>query len=250
VKPVLIFLLATVSLPGMAQEMQKENNVPQPVGALAWFQQGVELARQGEYAAALNRYTKARSLSPFWALPHLEIAVAHLMTDNDRQIIGDSLAKAVQFGPKMPRARYLYGVFLHEQKKRSQAIKEFVQALVRRPSMLDARFRLATLYVEEGLQSKGIEQYHYVLHLQPTHLGAHRNLAMLYEQSGQLEFAEKHLLAIVRMYPQNAWHLNNLGHFYERMGQPKNAKKAFGRAQRLDPIGNLRNLRPLLKSGK
>lgn len=220
----------------------------EPDGSLAWFKRGVELVRQGDYRSALNRFERARALSPRWALPHLEIAVAHLMTDNDRQAIGASLAKAVKYGPEIPRARYLYGVYLHEQGDRKGAIREFVQALKRRPSMLDARYRLATLYVEAGRQADGIEQYELVLSQQPSHLGARRNLAMLYEQSGQLELAERHLLAITRMDPQNAWYFNALGRFYDRAGRKRDAQAAYRKAQRLEPTGDRRRLRPLLKS--
>lgn len=220
----------------------------EPEGALAWFKRGVQMTRQGDYRAALNRFERARRLAPRWALPHLEIAVAHLMTDNDRQAIGASLAKAVEFGPEIPRARYLYGVYLHEQGDRRGAIREFVQALKGRPSMLDARYRLATLYLEAGRQADGIEQYELVLSQQPSHLGARRNLAVLYEQSGQLEMAEKHLLAITRMDPQNAWYFNTLGRFYDRAGRAREAQAAFRRAQRMDPTGDKRRLRPLLKS--
>jgi len=220
----------------------------QPRGSLAWFKLGVELARQGEYEAALNRFKRARQLSPRWALPHLEIAVAHLRTDNDHKVIGESLAKAVELGPEIPRARYRYGGFLHEQGKRSQAIREFVHSLKRRPGMLDARFRLATLYVEEGRQPDGIAQFQLVLEQRPSHMGARRNLAMLFEQSGQIEEAEKHLVAIVRMDPKNAWHQTSLGRFYERVGWTDKARQAFRRAQRLEPTGDRRRLRPLLKS--
>lgn len=219
-----------------------------PRGSLAWFKQGVKLSRQGDYRAALRRFEKARSMSPGWALPHLEIAVAHMMTDNDRKAIGRALAKAVKYGPEIPRARYLYGVFLQEQGNRKGAISELIQALKKRPSMLDARYRLATLFIEDGRQADGIKQYELVLQQQPSHLGARRNLAVLYEQSGQFELAEKHLLAIIKMEPSNSWYFTNLGRFYERVGWSQKAKVAYRRAQRLDPIGKRRKLRPLLKS--
>lgn len=231
-----------------ARAEQDEPSRPQPSGSLAWFKQGVELSRQGEYTAALNRFKRARRLSPNWALPYVEIAVAHLRTDNDRKLIGEALTKAVKLGPEIPRARYLYGVFLHEQGERSKALREFVQALRRRPSMLDARYRLATLYVEEGRQADGIKQYELVVGQRPSHLGARRNLAVLYEQSGQEEQAEMQLTAIARFDPKNPWHQTALGRFYDRTGAFDKAKQAYRRAQRLEPTGDKRRMRPLLKS--
>ena len=217
-------------------------------GALAWFKRGVALARNGEYGAAINRLNRARSLAPNWALPYLEIAVAHLMTDNDRDAIGSNLAKAVKLDPSIPRAHYLLGVFLQEAKKRTQAMRELVAALKLRPSLTDARYRLAMLYVEEGRQPRGVEQFEAVLKQEPSHLGARRNLTVLYEQSGRLEPAEKHLLAIARMFPNNAYYLNNLARFYERNGWAAKAQKAQKRAQKLQPRKRKRRMRPLLPS--
>ncbi|HOX42731.1 MAG TPA: tetratricopeptide repeat protein [Myxococcota bacterium] len=228
--------------------MQAAAKARKPEGALAWFKQGAELAQQGDYPAALARFEKARALSPNWALPHVEIAVAHLMTDNDRAAIGAALKRAVELGPDIPRARYLYGVFLHEAGDRPAAVHELVQALKLRPSLLDARYRLATLYVEEGRQAEGIQQFELVLTQRPSHLGSMRNLAVLYERSGQLEEAEKHLLGITRLHGKNANHLTALARFYQRAGWQAKAQAALREAERLDPSKDARKLRPLLKS--
>lgn len=220
----------------------------EPAGALAWFKQGVELAQKGEFQAALARFKKASSLAPNWALPCLEIAVIHMKTDNNREVIKKYLKKAVKLGKSIPRAHYLWGIFLQEAGRRSEAVAALTQSLQLRPSLMDARFRLATLYVEEGRQAEGIHQYQLVLKQRPNHLGAHRNLAVLFEQSGQLEEAEKHLKAIAKMHPYNAYHLSTLGRFYERVGWDSKAKAAFKQAERLDPSKDRRRLRPLLKS--
>jgi tetratricopeptide (TPR) repeat protein len=219
-----------------------------PDGALAWFKQGVELAREGDHQAALAHFRRAGELAPNWALPELEIAVSHLMTDNDRQAIGVALRRAVELGPDIPRARFLYGVYLHEAGERSAAIRELVQALKLRPSLMDARYRLATLYVEEGRQAEGVQQFELVLTQRPSHLGALRNLAVLYEQSGQIDLAERHLVAITRLHGKNANHLTALARFYRRVGLEDKALAAIREAERVEPTRDNRKLRPLLKS--
>jgi tetratricopeptide (TPR) repeat protein len=245
-----LFVLALAFLTGATQPPVEEVEIKraEPAGALAWFKQGVELAQKGEFQAALARFKKASSLAPNWALPCLEIAVVHMKTDNNREVIKKYLKKAVKLGKSIPRAHYLWGVFLQEDGRRSEAIAALTQSLQLRPSLMDARFRLATLYVEEGRQAEGIHQYQLVLKQRPNHLGAHRNLAMLFEQSGQLEEAEKHLKAIAKMHPYNAYHLSTLGRFYERVGWDTKAKAAFKQAERLDPSKDKRRLRPLPKS--
>lgn len=217
-------------------------------GALTWFKQGVDLSQKGDYREALARFERARQLAPNWALPYVEIAVAHLMTDNDREVIGQALGTAVNLGKDIPRAHYLYGVFLQESGRRQEAVEEFTKALQLRPSLVDARYRLATLYVEEGRQTDGIQQFEYVIQGKANHLGALRDLAVLYEQSGQLEKAESELKAIVVQNPGNGIHLSNLGKFYERVGWMDKARAAFQQAERLDPTKEKRNLRPLQKS--
>jgi tetratricopeptide (TPR) repeat protein len=246
----LLCILAVAFLAGATPPPVEEVEVEraEPEGALAWFKQGVELAQKGEFSAALARFKKANLLAPNWALPCLEIAVAHMKTDNNRKVIGEYLEKAVKLGKSIPRAHYLWGIFLQEDARRDEAVGAFTRSLQLRPSLVDARFRLATLYVEAGRQAEGIHQYQLVLKQRPNHLGAHRNLAVLYEQSGQLEEAEEHLKAIATMHPYNAYHLSTLGRFYERVGWDSKAKATFRQAERLDPSRDSRRLRPLPKS--
>ncbi|MBW1808982.1 MAG: tetratricopeptide repeat protein [Deltaproteobacteria bacterium] len=244
----LLFLLFSAG-ESVAEETGQDTLVrPEPKGALAWFKQGVELTRQGEYKAALQRFRRAKSLAPNWALPYVEIAVAHMMTDNDRTVIGPALAKAVRLGGDIPRAHSLYGLFRQENANRKKAIKEFIRALQLRPSLTDARFRLSTLFVEEGRQTDGIHQYELLVKYKPSHVGAHRNLAFLLEQSGRFEDAEQHLVAIASLFPTNAYHQTNLGRFYERVGWNKKAKAAFVKAERIESTRDKRKLRPLLNS--
>jgi len=217
-------------------------------GALALFQQGVELARQGDLPEALARLERARQLSPNWALPYLEIAVLHMSTDNDREAIGKTLDTAARLGGDNPRAHYLYGVYLQEESRRGEAIVELTKALQLRPSMVDARYRLATLYIEDGRQEDGIQQYEYVLKSKGSHVGALRDLALLYEQSGQLEKAEARLKTITVQNPGNVTHLTNLAKFYERVGWLEKARACYREAERLEPTKDPRKLRPLLKT--
>ncbi|NMB76984.1 MAG: tetratricopeptide repeat protein [Myxococcales bacterium] len=217
-------------------------------GALQLFRDGVALSQEGNFAEALSRFEAARKLSPNWALPYIEIAVAHMMTDNDREAIGRALSEAVRLGAEIPRAHYLYGVYLQESGKRAEALLEFVRALQLRPSLVDARYRLAALYVEEGRQEEGIRQYEYVLQTRPGHAGAIRDLAVLYEQSGQLERAEEQLRKLAEFEPKNARPLFELARFYQRAGLPDKARAALQKAERLEPSPGRRNLRPLPKS--
>jgi len=245
-----LLLLIFAFSPALAGGGDSGENIqrPAPRGALAWFRQGVELARGGDYQAALARFKRASSLSPNWALPYVEIAVAHMKTDNDQELIAHALSRAVRLGDNMPRAHYLYGVFLQEDGKGRTAIRELTRALTLRPSMVDARFRLATLYVEDGRQSDGIHQFVLLVGQRPSHVGARRNLAVLYEQSGRLEEAESQFLAITKLFPLNAYHLSGLARFYQRVGWLQKAKVAFRKAEHLDSTRDKRNLRPLLKS--
>lgn len=220
----------------------------EPVGALGIFKKGVALAQNGDYRSALQRFEQAQKLAPGWALPYLEIAVAHLVLDNDRKVIQVALENAVKYGSELPRARYMYGIFLQEAGRRNEAIAELTRALELRPGLTDARFRLATLYVEGGHQNEGIEQYLFVVKDQPAHLGARKTLAILFEQSGQFEKAEEQLKLATNLYPDNAFLMTTLGQFYKRMGWTDKAKAAFSAADRLEPNKDKRGLRPLLKS--
>ena len=215
--------------------------------SLGAYQVGLSLSRRGEHLAARPHFEKALALCPYWPLPYLEMAVAHMMTDNDRQRIGGYLTRGVQVGKDNPRAHLLYGIYLQEEKEGDRAVQQFTEALSLRPSLVDARLRLASLYLDGGQQDEGIREFTAVLGLEPDNIGAHRNLALLLERAGRLAEAEAHLLSIVRLQPRSGFHLSNLGQFYQRVGWNQKASAAIGRAKRLDAIDK-RKMRPLRSS--
>jgi len=215
--------------------------------SLGAYQQGLALSRRGDHLAALPCFAKALALCPYWPLPYLEIAVAHMMTDNDRERIGGYLARAIRVGKDNPRAHLLYGIHLQESNEGARAVQEFTEALSLRPSLVDARLRLAALYLEGGQQEEGIREFDAVLRQLPDNIGAHRSLSLLLERAGRLAEAEAHLLSIVRLQPGNAFHLSNLGQFYQRLGWNQKAAAAFARAERLE-AKEKRKMRPLRSS--
>ena len=219
-----------------------------PGSALNYFKEGLALAEKGDVRAALERFEHARDLAPRWGLPYLEIAAAHHALGDDRGVIGAALQKAVYYGQDLPRAHYLYGVFLQESGRRQEAIKELQRATELRGTMTEARFQLATALVEEGRQSEGIEQCLQAVKDVPNNLGCRRYLAVLYEQSGHLEKAEEQLKAAADTNPHHVAQLDALARFYQRVGWNEKAQATLQRIERIDPSKNKRKLRPLLKS--
>ena len=83
----------------------------------------------------------------------------------------------------------------------------------------------------------------------PNHTGALQALAELYESQERFGDAENALLQIARYNPSTAYHFHRLGQFYERIGKPRKARKAYAKAERIDPLPK-RRMRPLRKSRK
>lgn len=250
-KRTFIGLLAMLLVVGLAQAVPPEPAAgfdSAPGSALNYFKEGLALIEKGDLRAALERFERARDLSPRWGLPYLEIAATHRALGSDRELVGAALQQAVYYGQDLPRAHYLYGVFLQESGRRQEAIKELQRATELRGTMTEARFQLATALVEEGRQSEGIEQCLQALRDVPKYLGCRRYLAVLYEQSGQLEKAEEQLKAAAETNPHHITQLEALARFYQRVGWNEKAQATLQIIERVDPSKNKRKLRPLLRS--
>lgn len=246
-----IGLLVSCIVLGVAQAADPGTNTrsdSSPGLALTYFKQGLALAEKGDQRTALKRFELARDLSPNWGLPYLEIAAVHLALGANHDVIDDALQKAVQYGQYLPRAHYLYGVFLQENGQREEAMNELRRAVELRSNMTDARFLLATLLLEEGLKKDGIDQCLQVVKDVPEHLGCRRTLAVLFEQSDQLDRAEAQLKAAVAHNPRNVTMLDALYRFYQRVGWDDKARATLQIIERVDPSKNKRNLRPLPRS--
>lgn len=250
-KQPLIGLSVLLLVVGLAQAVSPESAAgpdSAPGSALNYFKEGLALVEKGDMRAALSCFERARDLAPRWGLTYLEIAATHRALGDDRELIGAALEKAVYYGQDLPRAHYLYGVFLQESGRRQEAIKELQRAVELRGTMTEARFQLANVLVEEGRQSEGIEQCLQAVKEVPNYLGCRRYLAVLYEQSGQLEKAEGQLKAAAENNPHNVVQLDALARFYQRVGWNEKAQATLQLIEQVDPGKNKRKLRSLLKS--
>jgi tetratricopeptide (TPR) repeat protein len=104
--------------------------------------EGRALMVAGQHRAAMGPLEQAAALAPGWALPQLELVIAHFGSDNDLAAIETSLEVVKATQANNPRYWYWAGR-LHEAKGEDLlALDAYTRADQARPGMLDVRRRM------------------------------------------------------------------------------------------------------------
>ncbi len=203
--------------------------------ARARFARGLEALDEGRIDVARRAFAQAARLAPGWGLAYLQWGVVEQSIDPESQAARACLERAVELSPDNARARYHLGVLYERLGRNQDAARELGAALELRPRMRDAQFRLAAALHALGDIEGAIAAYRRVLIHERRHTGALAALAELYERTGELTSAESALRSIVQAQPHVAYNHYRLGQFYERIGEKRKARRAFARANSLDP---------------
>jgi tetratricopeptide (TPR) repeat protein len=199
------------------------------------FSHGMEALRDSRVEIARSEFARAARLAPEWGLAFLQWGVVEQSIDAQSSVARECLERAVALAPDNPRAHYHLGTLYERLGRNQEAAQEFGAALELRPRMRDAQFRLAASLHALGDIEGAISAYHKVLMRERHHTGALTALADLYEHTNELAAAERALVSIVQAQPGVAYHHYRLAQFYERIGERRKARRAYTRADELDP---------------
>jgi tetratricopeptide (TPR) repeat protein len=203
--------------------------------ARAEFARGMAALRDGRIDVARQAFSETVALAPAWGLAYLQWGIVELSVDADAGVARECLETAVELSPQNARAHFHLGELYEKVGQSEAAIREYRTALALRSSMREAAFKLAAALAATGARLEAISVYESIVAKEPEHTGALAALAELYEQTERLEEAEKALVAITMNQPGVAYNHYRLGQFYERIGKERKARKAFSRANSLDP---------------
>ncbi len=138
----------------------------QPVGE-TYFERGMKHYEVGEFAQAVEMFTKALRLS-----------------------LGDLAETALYRG--------LCYAYLEAY---DRALADFHEAIRRNPYLADAYNERGTLYRMQGEYRLAIDDYDATLHLDSEHYAAYYNRALAYEQLGNYQVAEQDLTRALELTP-------------------------------------------------
>lgn len=207
------------------------------------LQAALALEAAGKDAEALVAVERVLRSDPSSALARLEAGRLRLKIGEDISLAEAELDAARSIAPENPRAHFLYGQVLEEQRRLPEAARAYEAALALRDDYDDARLRLAGLQVAARDFAGATAGYRKYTQAHPEATGARLQLAMALEKAGMESAAERELKALHALPATKEVAARRLADFYERQGKAKEAAKyrAF-----VDRPG--RKLRPLLPS--
>jgi serine/threonine protein kinase/tetratricopeptide (TPR) repeat protein len=137
------------------------------------YNDGLQLARLGNFLDAAKRFDAATKEDPQFALAYSELAktYANLGQDNDAE---HASRKAVELSDQLPAAEKYLIEASHDQIQRNypKAIEAYDNLTKAAPDNTDALFELAGLYEKSSAYDKAREEYTKVLTLDPKRVDA------------------------------------------------------------------------------
>lgn len=163
-------------------------NLPSSLGAEVWVANGQLFESQGNYARALDNYTKALEKEPDNTPALLSTARLYVRQEEHDQA-EEFFNKAIAVNPKDAGAFNELAMVQREQGKNAEAQASFQKAITIDPNNLLYRNNLAGSLVAMGRSDEAINQLQQVL----TPAEANYNVAFLHFSNKNLAGAQQHL---------------------------------------------------------
>src|SRR6266436_6423459 len=205
------------------------------VEALHNYNEGLELARQGNHLEAAKRFEASIQADPEFALAYSKLGQTYSNLRNDDKAEQFS-RKAVDLSEKLPpQERYLiqanYAQVSNDNRKAIESYENLEKAS---PDDVDVHFHLGGLYESTGAYDKARVELAKVLAVDPKHvdalLAAGRVEIRSKNPKGSLDYLNRGLsLAVQLDNPDGkATILNAIGAAYEQLNKPEEALRNYG----------------------
>jgi type IV pilus biogenesis/stability protein PilW len=166
--------------------------------ALIYFNSGVDLYHQRDYAKAIQAYQKVIEIDPGYAEAYNNLGIIYQEAgDFDRAL--SAYQKAIEINPKYEKALNNLGVLLYLKGRYEESIRAFQKALTLNANNIESHINLGILFKKQGQVDQAIESYHRALAINPLHGEANYNMGLLYEQLGNMEMAIGHYQKFIQM---------------------------------------------------
>src|SRR6266849_204498 len=204
------------------------------VEALREYNEGLELARQGNHLEAAKRFEASIQADPKFALAYSKLGQTYSNLRNDDKAEQYS-RKAVDLSEKLPpQERYLiqanYAQISNDNRK---AIESYENLEKVSPDDVDVHFHLGGLYETTGAYDKARVELGKVLAIDPKHvdalLAAGRVEIRSKNPKGSLDYLNRGLSLAVQLdnLDGKATILNAIGAAYEQLNKPEDALRNY-----------------------
>ncbi|MGO9339454.1 MAG: tetratricopeptide repeat protein [Terracidiphilus sp.] len=198
------------------------------------FDLAAELAKKGEYEAAIPEWNKAIAMNPGDARAHNNFGQTLEHAGQTEAAIAE-FRKAVAAKPQYPEGQNNLAIALASVGNRGEAIEHYKLAIEANPGYAEAHSNLGRALAEQGRIAEAIEQFEDALKISPEYSEAHNNLGFVLAKSGRLSEAIDQYNQAIAADPKYAHAYNNRGLALAMQGKLDDAVSDFGKAVALDP---------------
>ena len=198
------------------------------------FDVAEDLAKKGQYAAAIPEWTKALAMEP---------NDAHTLNNYGQTLARSGAAdhaiaefrKAIAVKPEYPEAENNLAFVLAGVGRPGDAIDHYRIAIEEKPAYAEAHSNLGHVLTEQGNLDGAIEQFQQALTINPDYAAAHNSLGFALASANRLDDAADEYRRAIEVDPKYADAYNNLGVVMARQRRIDEAIVDFNKAIELDP---------------
>lgn len=215
------------------------------------FDVAAELARKGDFNAAIREWIKTLSMDPEDARVRNNYGLTLLRAGRTEEAIAQ-YRKAIATKPHYSEAQNNLAAALAGSGHPTEAVEHYRLAIADNPDNAEAHSNMGRALAEQGRLSEAIVQFRGALAIRPNYSEAHNNLGVALVKKGDLDEAISHYREAVRLDAHYADAYNNLGVALAGQGKFSEAAEQFRKTLDVSPnyAGAEANLgRTLLASG-
>jgi tetratricopeptide (TPR) repeat protein len=198
------------------------------------FDIAADLAKKGQYGAAIPEWAKAVAMSPSDARAHNNFGQTLAHAGKTQEAIAE-YRKSIAYKPNYPEAQNNLGIALAMAGHPNEALEHYKLALEANPGYVEAHNNMGRVLQEKGRLNEAIEQYEQALSINPNYAEAHNNLGSALAATGKPDEAVAEYRRAIENEPKYAHAYNNLGLAMAMQGKMDEAIADFGKAVELDP---------------
>jgi serine/threonine-protein kinase len=147
----------------------------------------------------------------------------------------EAIQSALALDPDDPDVRVSLASVYAETGKNEDAIREYREALKRRPTNDVAHRKLAVALRNQGRSEEALQEYQQALAIRPNYFLNNSALGVFYYRRGQYAEAAIAFQRVTQNQPDSAWGFINLGAAYLKGGDNERALENFERAIAIAP---------------
>jgi tetratricopeptide (TPR) repeat protein/predicted Ser/Thr protein kinase len=222
--------------PAIVKELQTQSfkSSSKSLPALRYYNEGLQLLRQGRYLEAQKQLQASIQQDPEFALPYSRLAQADANLGHESE--AEQLSrKAVDLSQNLsPQEKYLiaasYAGIMKDYPKAIEAYENLAKAS---PGDSDVQFALGSLYEETGASQKAREHYAAVLKADPQSVEALWKMGCVEIEGdnpqGSLDYLNRGLTLSIELGndEKKALILQAIGNAYQFMNKPEEALRNF-----------------------